>query len=605
MEYLKQFNKHLSNNDLPSIVSLWEEYCLCDEIDPEETKYILETLRASHLADSFGVYVDQILPLWEHLPDSKIQHEIFKLVMDIQTTNSPQLAEKALLYLQKHFEEDSEFQNKLRLVGLREKDVFQGAISNFELLNHLKPHNFVFHTGGWGVGEIMDVSFIREEISLEFDYVAGLKDLSFKNGFKTLIPIEKDHFLARRFGNPDQLEEQAKKDAVSVIKLLLKDLGPKTANEIKDELCDLVIPEENWQKWWQNTRSKLKKDMLVESPKNMKGTFSLRKSELSHEQRLQKLLEKKPDINTLIEIIYSFMRDFPSAIKNAEFKSTLILQLKDISTHKELSLAQELQLQFLLSDLQDESIKESILQTLAQTTNFTALINSIDVLAFKKQLLLLVKAHRKDWAQIFLNLFLEPLPNPTRDYVFQQLLKNGKTAELQGKIEELLAHPHHTPQAFLWGFNKITDQGFAPFNNQEWKNIFLETFFVLMHLLEREKDQKDLLKKMHSILTQNRYVVIRQIFENAPIEVVNEILLLSTKCLTLDEHDRKILHSLAEVVHPSLGKPQQESAEEKDVIWSTESGYLKLKERIHQIATVETVENAKEIEIARDRKSVV
>ena len=62
------------------------------------------------------------------------------------------------------------------------------------------------------------------------------------------------------------------------------------------------------------------------------------------------------------------------------------------------------------------------------------------------------------------------------------------------------------------------------------------------------------------------------------------------------------MHSLAEVVHPSLSglrSTTDDELEEAPIIWTTAEGYQKVKERIEKIATVETVENAKEIEVAR------
>ena len=41
MSYLDQFQKHLKNHDYPSFLTLWEEYCMGDEIDGEELKRTL------------------------------------------------------------------------------------------------------------------------------------------------------------------------------------------------------------------------------------------------------------------------------------------------------------------------------------------------------------------------------------------------------------------------------------------------------------------------------------------------------------------------------------------------------------------------------------
>ena len=90
--------------------------------------------------------------------------------------------------------------------------------------------------------------------------------------------------------------------------------------------------------------------------------------------------------------------------------------------------------------------------------------------------------------------------------------------------------------------------------------------------------------------------------QHSSIEEVKEYLLLATKCGTLTDHDIKILHSLGEVVHPSLiklRKDKDNSADEDHTLWTTKEAYQKTQLRIQQIATVETVLNAREIETAR------
>ena len=202
MTYLDQFQKHLNNHDYPSFLSLWEEYCMGDEIDGEELKRLLLSVKRSEFSKPFGRHVANGLSLWETIKDTNLGNDVLKLIFDLQTTNTAALGNLAFDYLKNKYPSDSNFNDKIRLVGLREMEAFQGAISNYELLSHMKKGNFVFHTGGWGVGEIMDLSFVREQLSIEFDYVGGTKDLSFENAFKTLIPIQDDHFLALRFGNP-------------------------------------------------------------------------------------------------------------------------------------------------------------------------------------------------------------------------------------------------------------------------------------------------------------------------------------------------------------------------------------------------------------------
>ena len=149
----------------------------------------------------------------------------------------------------------------------------KGVLENFELLIHLQKGKFCFHAGSWGVGEVMDISFLRREISIEFDNVSDTKEISFKNAFNILTPMCTDHFLARRFGDAEKFEAYTKLNPLDSIKLLLKDLGDMTAFEIREEMEGLVIPEEEWPKWWSSVRSKLKKDAEIIYPTFFKRIF--------------------------------------------------------------------------------------------------------------------------------------------------------------------------------------------------------------------------------------------------------------------------------------------------------------------------------------------
>ena len=599
MEYLKQFLTHIENNHLPSLAMLWQEYCLSDEIDAKELKNILIKIKDSTLAEPFGFYVCQILMLWETLPESEIKDEIISLIFDLQTTNEEDQRAFCLKYLENRYGKEKNFQYNIKLIGLKEKESFQYVISNYRLLSHMSVGNFFIHTGGWGVGEVMEVSSLREQITMEFDYVAGFKEISFANAFKTLIPVPNTHFLARRFGDPENFEKFARKYPVETVRMMLGDLGPKSAQEIKDEVCELIIPEADWPKWWNSVRGKLKKDTYIEVPTEAKGNFKLREKEVSHEERLEKALRAKPEANALIEMIYGFLRDFSTVAKNVEFSEFLKVQLIDVLSHREITDSQEIQILFILQDLGHEkagNLKDIILNVM----NIESVIAGIHVLFYKKKFLTQVRKFREDWASIFASLLYTIDQNPLRDYMLDELMEQENLKLVEGKIETLLDAPNLSPSAFLWYFQKILSSDQYPFSDSDGKNRFFESFFILLYYLETKGTNKELIKKMHTFLSSGRFANVRSIFQNASEEVIKEMLLIASKCSTLSDHDLKILYSLAEVVHPSLGKLKKESNEdEENCIWTTSEGFQKIKDRIEKIATVETVENAKEIEIAR------
>lgn len=597
MSYCEEFQLLIEKEDFSNFLHLWEEYCLGDKVDGEELIRVLKYIKNSIFATSFGKYAETVLGLWKMIPEDHLRGEALRLTLDLQTTNSPIFAELSVDYLKQKYGHLKDFNEMMRLVGLRAKKDFQGSISHFELLHHMKKGSFVFHTGGWGVGEIMDVSLLREHALIEFEGINAPKDLSFENAFRNLQPLPHDHFLSRRFGNPDSLEKEGKEDPLALIHLLLRDLGPKNAQDIKNELCELVIPEAEWSKWWQLARTKIKKDTKIESPKTTKEPFILRKEGVSHDVGFKKLFLNIKTTKTLITTIYNYLRDFPEVFKNAEIKTDVKEKLEEALNQDKLEIHNKIQLLFLLEELFPSEYPEAASSIVKSLESAEQVVSNIDITSLKKRFLVVIRNVRSDYYSIFSHLFFLVPQNLLRDYLFKELSSNQQL--LKEKLNDLLNRVTIYPEAFFWYFQKIVSEENLPLGDKKNLKLFLEAFFICIHYIEDKEEYRDLVKKMHNFLSQKRYLLFRDIIQDASKEYLQEVLLLASKCRLIDRQELRILHSLAEVVQPALKSEGKEKDKSSDVIWTTAEGYKKLQERLHQIGTVETLDNAKEIEAAR------
>jgi transcription elongation factor GreA-like protein/transcription elongation GreA/GreB family factor len=605
MGYLEECQTQINQRDFAKFLELWEEYCTSDSVDLEEFRDLLNVIKNSEFSNSFGRIVESALPLWRKIPEGEESYGIFKQLIDLQTVNSPELYEIALEFLKNRYGNDPDFNERLRLVGMRSKDSFQGALSYYDLLAHMKKGSFVYHAAGWGTGEIIDISTIREQVTVEFENLSGKKHLTFDNAFKTIIPIADDHFLAKRFGQPDKLEEDAKKDPVTVVKLLLRDLGPKTAAEIKDELCDLVIPEKEWVKWWQLARSKIKKDTLVEVPETLREPFRLRKSELLHDERLLRAIKETDDTDELIQTAFNFVRDFPAILKNSELKTELQKKLQKLLSEEELTIGQQLQIRlFLESYLSQESDNSDIQALLEPPADILKIVDAIPIAVFKRRILAQVKETRSDWISIFISIFMSNQHGYIREYLLKELSQGPAFEELQVALETLLHAPQGNPDAFNWYFQLLLSKEGPqwPYGDKQGICLWFEAFLILFQYIEFKPEWRDLHKKMYLLLSGKRYAVVRRIIEDTSLDFINEFLLLVSKCQSLSDTDLKTLRSLAAVIHPSVGKPKPNKAVtllDGNILWTTEDGLLRTQERIRIIGTTEIVSNAREIEAAR------
>ena len=601
MTYLEEFRSSLTARDYNKILVLWQEYCENDQLDVSELSNILQLIKKSDFATSFGKYVEAILPLVMTVSDEKEQLELLQHLYDLQTTNSQTLYDLAREILTRHFGKDPKFNEKLRIIGLRTKDSFQGVVSNFLLLNHIEKGNFVLHASDWGVGEIVDCSFLREQIIIEFENVHGTKKaISFKNGFRSLIPLPKDHFFVLRFADPDQLEEKATKQPVELISHLLRDLGPKTANEIKDLLYEYVIDADRYSKWWQATRAKLKKDGHIQLPKTAKDKFLLREEKIEAVDRLHHALEGKEGFYEIFGTIYPLIRDFPELLKKKS-KSVEIVREKALSLLEMEGISDIDRLQayfFLQYFLEDTSYSDQIRAVIQNVEDVQRALCQIDVVVMRKYFMQAIRQICSDWEELFCQMLLVAEPSQLRDYLLKELSIPETTPRLLKLLEYLLEHPASYPEPFLWYFQKLVSHEARFMTSQHDRERFFESFLLLLSSLEHRPAYRDIVKKIHALLTGERFRIVRELLKDSDKAFAQEFLLLASKCHTIAKHNQKILRSLVDVVH---GAPEAQAKPilDQSIIWTTGEGYEKVKERIAHLGTVEIVDNAKEIEAAR------
>lgn len=600
MTYVEEFRSRLTARDYNKVLVLWQEYCENDELDVDELVKILLLIKQSDFAHPFGQYVEAILPLVMTVSDDGLRLECLRAIYDLETSNSQALFDLAHEILRTEFGRDPQYNEKMRLVGLRTRENFQGALSNFILLNHIAKGNFVLHTAGWGVGEIVDFSFLREQVTVEFESLGGCKrDISFKNAFRSLIPLDKDHILVVRFENPEELEKQAMKDPVAFISKLLHDLGPKNASEIKELLSDIVIPPAEYSKWWQGARSKLKKDGHIESPKTAKEPFILRKAKISNDERLAKMLEGKESFQEVLGALYAIARDYREILKDKKVAEEVQGRANALLSGETKSPEDTLQAYFLLEQLLDRNeYGDRVKELINGIENVREAFSRIEIVAMRKRFLQAIREVRHDWEEVFAEMILTAEPAQLKDYILKELEQVPGQKRLLSCLEKILLEAALYPETFLWYFLKVISDEAPLFRTQADKERFFECFLILLSTLEKRRECRDLAKKMHSIFTGQRFKIVRDLLKDTDLAYAREFLLLASKCQSLSPHDQKILHSLVEVVH-STSSEEKEQTWDQSVIWTTEEGYLRVKERIKHIGTVAVVENAKEIEAAR------
>src|SRR5437870_1508981 len=96
MGYLEEFQLLANEGNLGQFFKIWEEYCLADEVDGKELAQVLEMVKGSLLAHSFGPFTDTALALWKKIEGQETADKVLALIVDLQTANNPVYGDLAL-----------------------------------------------------------------------------------------------------------------------------------------------------------------------------------------------------------------------------------------------------------------------------------------------------------------------------------------------------------------------------------------------------------------------------------------------------------------------------------------------------------------------------
>ena len=300
----------------------------------------------------------------------------------------------------------------------------------------------------------------------------------------------------------------------------------------------------------------------------------------------------------ILSACHSFSKEHPQELKEEAVKKVFLAALADLEKRGDLPLSQEIEINLMKSTLFPEEPRKEFDALMAKSQNPVDLIEGIEILQYKKQALVWIREHRSNWAEIFLLALSGTAASLIRDYLFKEL--GGEKIAIDNYVSELLQNSPQNPDLFYWLFNRALIQKKGDVPQQKDFEKWWEGLLILLSRIENIPSLSDLSKKTYLIITGDRFAHVRALFKEASHEFTKEFLLLASKCHSLEDRDQKSLKSLAGVKFPDLmGPVAKMDDKDRHVIWTTEAGYLKTQERIRHIGTVETVDNAREIEAAR------
>ena len=168
-------------------------------------------------------------------------------------------------------------------------------------------------------------------------------------------------------------------------------------------------------------------------------------------------------------MVYAFLRDFLKHLKDSDFKLKLQAKLQKhwhIRSDRSPIYNSISSLKISLRRKNYAPIQEII----KNAKSLEALVQSIDVLSYKKRTLAVARRFDPIGKSSFF-LLVHDRPKSIRDYILGELLAPETEREFQTETRRSLGSSFALFRAFLWYFQKIMDQPDLPFADKEGEKI--------------------------------------------------------------------------------------------------------------------------------------
>lgn len=139
------------------------------------------------------------------------------------------------------------------------------AMLMLEKLLSFQKGSFVL-SAAWGLGKVSRLDYFYRRITVDFTTRRG-HQFSFQAAADMLERAPEDHILVMKEADPARFDALLKDNPAGFVKEVLKSYGDMTLVKLED-VCikNRFVKKENWKKFWEEARSGLRSDKLVEIP---------------------------------------------------------------------------------------------------------------------------------------------------------------------------------------------------------------------------------------------------------------------------------------------------------------------------------------------------
>jgi len=466
---------------------------------------------------------------------------------------------------------------------------------HIEALVQLTNTGFCMHRS-WGFGRIKTMDPVFARFTIDFENKAGhTMDLAF--AAESLKPIAKDHILARKASDIEELRKMAATQHLELVKVVLNSYGGKgTVDQIQHALVPDVIGAD-WKKWWEAARRELKKDGHFQVPLKKSEPIVYQVTEVSLQQRLMAGFRAAKGLKAHIVAAGELLKNAHDLTDKAAAATEAVAQLNaEIATHQRAQPAVALEAVFVRDDLrevaglpaaQDEIADATIW---AQHSQPAPVLEEMPANRHRRALESFKAANPETWHEA-----LQQALNGVSARVCRELahllITSGKMEQLKEVLARLISQHSASTELLLW---------LAKDRNDSFADILgPEVFRAMLTAMERDQFNERRSNRLRDYILDDQQLLV-ELIGSADLDVIKDLTRALQLSPSFDDMDKRSL--LARIVksYPAIQEliSGEQTKQEATLTVSWDS-LERRKNEYRELVEKKIPANSREIAVAR------
>jgi len=400
----------------------------------------------------------------------------------------------------------------------------------------------------------------------------------------------------------DRVRQIASEDPVALVKMVLRQTRANRIEfrDFKARLCPLIIPVDGWSAWWNKAKPLIKRDPLIEMIGATQPTLLLRAQELSYEAEVAQRFDRASKFDDRVAVAMEFAREAanlaPAPDLVAKLREGLLAKRSDSAAD---TLTVAVALDHLGEACGNEALKAEAVALAQSLPDLPEALAALDDERVARRALSVARRAAGDaWGDVMEAAL--PAGSVRRAEVFARELVALDPGRLTRAANEIMSSRDRRVEAFVWLWKAVCEggeQALAGFSAPDLTVALLS----LAHRLGMtragpgEEEAKRLRGVIRSAVTADNYAAINKAFEAAGEEAANSMRAVLEKNRGLaDDVQTRLIKDLL-LTHPHVFEEKVEPCFDEKAIWTTREGLEKRQAELHQLETVEALENSRAI----------